>query len=391
MLAPPGAVDSERDVAACRTRRPGQRFRRATKIVIVLTARAERRRARPSGAAGGTQPHRGPRRRSSMIAGSCLANLLSIRGVPEEIAQSAARLIAEDGLDYASAKRKAARQLFGDTRVAGEWLPDNDLIEEELREYIALFQSDTQPDELRRLREAALDWMRRLAEFNPYVTGAVLNGTANAHSDIHLQIFTDNPKDVAIYLLNQNVQYDVSETRHFAGRADVETLSFLWRPRRDMDAIGVHVALYASDDLRGAVKADARARRAGRRRRVARCSKPATRLPNRNDSTMMMKRMLAVALVAAAAIGGGLAAGHWFRGGSADATVWRPPHRAHRPRRPVRQPGRAAVGRGAHRCGRQAGDARVVQGPEGRGEFLGIVVRPVRPGDAGTRRAVASI
>ncbi|HGL6861313.1 TPA: UDP-N-acetylmuramate--alanine ligase, partial [Burkholderia multivorans] len=181
--------------------------------------------------------------------------LVDPRRVREEIAQSAARLIAEDGLDYAGAKRKAARQLLGDTRVAGEWLPDNDLIEEELREYLALFQSDTQPDELRRLREIALDWMRRLAEFNPYVTGAVLNGTANAHSDIHLQTFTDNPKDVAIYLLNQNVQYDVSETRHFAGRGDVETLSFLWRPRRDMDAIGIHVALYASDDLRGAVKA----------------------------------------------------------------------------------------------------------------------------------------
>ncbi|AOI69426.1 hypothetical protein [Burkholderia ubonensis] len=186
--------------------------------------------------------------------------LVDPRRVREEIAQAAARLIAEDGLDYASAKRKAARQLLGDARVAGEWLPDNDQLEEELREYLVLFQSDTQPDELRRLREVALDWMRRLVDFNPYVTGAVLNGTANAHSDIHLQTFTDNPKDVAISLLNQNVQYDVSETRHFAGRGDVETLSFLWRGRRDDEPVGIHVALYASDDLRGAVKADARGR-----------------------------------------------------------------------------------------------------------------------------------
>jgi hypothetical protein len=186
--------------------------------------------------------------------------LLDPRRVREEIAQAAARLIAEDGRDYAGAKRKAARQLLGDTRVAGEWLPDNDLIEEELREYLALFHSDTQPAELRRLREVALDWMARLAEFNPYVTGAVLNGTANAHSDVHLQMFTDNPKEVAIYLLNENVQYDVSETRHFAGRGDVETLSFLWRGRRGAEPVGIHVSLYASDDLRGAVKADARGR-----------------------------------------------------------------------------------------------------------------------------------
>lgn len=56
---------------------------------------------------------------------------------------AAARLIAEEGLDYASAKRKAARQVVGQARVAGEWLPDNDQIEEEIREYQALFQSDT--------------------------------------------------------------------------------------------------------------------------------------------------------------------------------------------------------------------------------------------------------
>lgn len=186
--------------------------------------------------------------------------LVDPRRVREEIAQAAARLIAEDGLDYAGAKRKAARQLLGDSRVANEWLPDNDLIEEELREYLTLFQSDTQPDELRRLREVALDWMRRLADFHPYVTGAVLNGTANANSDIHLQTFSDSQKEVAIHLLNQNIQYDVSETRHFAGRGDVETLSFLWRALRGAEPVGIHVSLYSSDDLRGAVKADARGR-----------------------------------------------------------------------------------------------------------------------------------
>ncbi|KVN14380.1 MULTISPECIES: hypothetical protein [unclassified Burkholderia] len=186
--------------------------------------------------------------------------LLDPRRVRDEIALAAARLIAEDGLDYAGAKRKAARQVLGDSRIAGEWLPDNDQIEEELHEYLALFQSDTQPAELRRLRVIALAWMERLAAFNPYVAGAVLNGTANAHSDIHLQTFCDNHKDLAIYLLNQNIQYDVSETRHFAGRSDVETLSFLWREARGTEPVGIHVALYTSDDLRGAVKADARGR-----------------------------------------------------------------------------------------------------------------------------------
>ncbi|PVX70614.1 hypothetical protein C7402_13763 [Paraburkholderia unamae] len=169
-------------------------------------------------------------------------------------------MIAEDGLDYATAKRKAARQVVGETRIEGTWLPDNDQIEEEIREYQALFQSDSQPAVLRRLREIALEWMQRLEAFNPFLTGAVLNGTAGEHSDIHLQIFCDNSKDVAIWLLNANVQYDVSETRHFAARGLVETLSFMWRPSRAEEPVGIHVALYNTDDLRGAVRADGRGR-----------------------------------------------------------------------------------------------------------------------------------
>ena len=180
--------------------------------------------------------------------------------VREEIAIAAARMIAEDGLDYSTAKRKAARQVVGEARVEGAWLPDNDQIEEEIREYQALFQGESQPAVLRRLREIALDWMRRLEAFNPYLTGAVLNGTAGEHSDIHLQSFCDNPKEVAIYLLNANVQYDVSETRHFAARGYVETLSFLWRASRDDAPVGIHVALYDTDDLRGAVRADGQGR-----------------------------------------------------------------------------------------------------------------------------------
>ncbi|WP_277187005.1 UDP-N-acetylmuramate--alanine ligase [Caballeronia sp. BR00000012568055] len=177
--------------------------------------------------------------------------------VREEIAIAAARMIAEDGLDYATAKRKAARQVVGESKVTGEFLPDNDQIEEEIREYQAIFQSDSQPAVLRRMRETALDWMHKLEAFDPYLTGAVLNGTAGEHSDIHLQCFCDNPKEVAIYLLNANVQYDVSETRHFAGRGYVETLSFLHRVRGE-EPIGVHIALYSADDLRGAVRADGR-------------------------------------------------------------------------------------------------------------------------------------
>ncbi len=132
-----------------------------------------------------------------------------------EIAAAAARMIAEDGADYGNAKRKAARQILGDAKVRGDVLPDNAQIENEVRLYNELFFDDTQPARLLHLRKLALRLMDDLAQFQPYLTGAVLNGTAGEHSDIHLQLFTESAKDVEIFLLNKNINFEVSETRHF--------------------------------------------------------------------------------------------------------------------------------------------------------------------------------
>lgn len=166
-----------------------------------------------------------------------------------EIAASAARLIAEDGVDYGTAKRKAAKQILGNSKVRGDVLPDNALIEDEVRLYNELFFGDTQPARLLHLRNLALRIMQELTTFQPYLTGAVLNGTAGEHSDIYLQLFAESAKDVEIYLLNKGIDFEVSESSHFKGRSEaVETLSFIWQQE------GVHLALYEVDDLRGAVK-----------------------------------------------------------------------------------------------------------------------------------------
>lgn len=166
-----------------------------------------------------------------------------------EIAAAAARLIAEDGADYATAKKKAAKQVLGNAKVRGEIMPDNAQIEDEVRVYNELFFADTQPARLLHLRKLAVRLMDDLARFSPYLTGAVLNGTAGEHSDIHLQLFPESAKDVEIFLLNKNVGFEVSESNHFSGRGDpVETVSFMWNDE------GVHLVLYETDDLRGAVK-----------------------------------------------------------------------------------------------------------------------------------------
>ncbi len=177
-----------------------------------------------------------------------------------QIAAAAARLIAQDGADYGSAKRKAARQLLGDEQPGAHLLPDNAQIEEELRQYQALFHADTQPARLAQLRGTALKVMEALAPFSPYLTGSVLNGTAGEHDDIHLQLFAESAKEVEIYLLNKNVTIDISEAPHFKGPryGPVEVVSFLWGKE------GVHAELYDLDDLRGALKprADGRLLRA---------------------------------------------------------------------------------------------------------------------------------
>ncbi|MES2322966.1 MAG: hypothetical protein V4633_11950 [Pseudomonadota bacterium] len=167
-----------------------------------------------------------------------------------QIAAVAARMIAQDGADYATAKRKAARQVLGEDPPGANLLPDNTEVEEEVRQYHALFSGDVQAARLRDLRCTALQVMDALAGFKPYLTGAVLNGTAGEHDDIHLQLFVDSAKEVQIFLLNKNVNIAISETPHFKGaRFDpVETVSFLWRKE------GVHAQLYELHDLRGALK-----------------------------------------------------------------------------------------------------------------------------------------
>lgn len=129
----------------------------------------------------------------------------------EQLAHQTARLIAEDGLvDFAFAKRKAARQLgAADT----QHLPSNQEIEEALQSYRALYQKDRHPDILYQLREEALAAMQLLEQFHPYLTGSVLNGTAGERSDINLMLFSDDAKAVLLFLLKENLEFDDGEWR----------------------------------------------------------------------------------------------------------------------------------------------------------------------------------
>jgi hypothetical protein len=131
------------------------------------------------------------------------------------IAHLAARLMAEDGIeDYALAKRKAARQAgLPDTRE----LPGNDEIDAALQAYQAIYHAGEHRDRLRALREKAVQAMRELARFQPYLTGSVLNGNAGKYADINLQLFTDNEKAVELYLIDRDIEYQTGQARIYAG------------------------------------------------------------------------------------------------------------------------------------------------------------------------------
>lgn len=155
------------------------------------------------------------------------------------IAAQAARLMAEDGIaDYGLAKRKAARQLGAPETEA---LPNNAEVEAALRAYQAIYQEDEQRERLLEMRRTAVEVMRLLAPFKPYLTGPVLDGTAGRYADIELEAFPDSSKEVEIFLLNKGFRFDQNEPRRGGAEAPECVLTLDW------NGFCVKLALYAPD------------------------------------------------------------------------------------------------------------------------------------------------
>ncbi len=170
-----------------------------------------------------------------------------------EIAAAAARLIVDEGMEYDQAKKRAARD-YG-SRVE---LPDNATVEAAVREHIAIFCADTQPAELRALREVALVWMERLAEFHPHLGGAAWRGTATRLSALRIDLYADDGKAPEIALINAGVDYDVDSLPGGRDRREpVPVLTVASRSHELNDLVTVHLIVNDRDDLRGALKPDA--------------------------------------------------------------------------------------------------------------------------------------
>ncbi|TDM09637.1 MAG: hypothetical protein C4K60_10490 [Ideonella sp. MAG2] len=173
-----------------------------------------------------------------------------------EIAAQAARLVVEEGLDYAAAKRKAARDL-GRRQGRSAEMPSNEAVEDEVWDYLRLFCADTQAQELQHLRFLAAKWMERLADFRPHLGGAVWRGTATKLSPILIDLYVDDPKAAEIAFLNAGVEVD-----SHGGEADdgLGVLTVAEFSRALNDTVTLHFIVHDHDELRGALKPDSRGR-----------------------------------------------------------------------------------------------------------------------------------
>ena len=128
-----------------------------------------------------------------------------------QVADEAARIIQEEGTkDFRSAKAKAVDRLGLSSRIP---LPSNTEVELALAERNRIFRSDSHYLHLLMLRQCALNLMRQLETFRPYLVGSVLMGTATEHASIDLHLFSEPHEAVDSFLNSEGRNYKSMQYR----------------------------------------------------------------------------------------------------------------------------------------------------------------------------------
>jgi hypothetical protein len=141
-------------------------------------------------------------------------------GLRQQLADEAARLMAEHGIqDFALAKRKAAERLG--VRAGEGALPSNAQVQECLVERQRIFEPEVHDRRLAKLRLVAANIMGMLDEFRPKLVGSVLEGTATLTSPIELHVFSDAPEAVAAVLEQRGMRLHDSQRRYRFGRDEL--------------------------------------------------------------------------------------------------------------------------------------------------------------------------
>jgi hypothetical protein len=132
-----------------------------------------------------------------------------------QLAIEAARVMAEQGVkDFLTAKKKAAEKYGVQNGVN---MPKNSEIEQALIEHQRIFQSSSQPQQLKKLREAAVESLTFFDAFRPRLVGSVLRGTAGPHSDVNLHVFT-SPEGFIHFLRQHDIPVEQKQRRYKFGK-----------------------------------------------------------------------------------------------------------------------------------------------------------------------------
>ena len=125
------------------------------------------------------------------------------------VASRAAEIIMEEGVtDYLFAKKKAAKSLG---LLTSDNLPSNNEIDNALKEYQNIFQEQVDSETIVKIKKEALNIMTLFKDFNPHLTGQLLEGLIPKFPKIQINLFTDNLKEVEYILLNKNIAFDIKD------------------------------------------------------------------------------------------------------------------------------------------------------------------------------------
>ncbi len=145
---------------------------------------------------------------------------ISEKSTRQLVAEEAARLIYEEGYrDYRLAKQKAAVRMGASTQ--GKSHPGNEEVEAALHSYISLFAEEEQIPILRHHREIAVEALSFLKDFNPYLTGAALEGTSGPLSAVTLFLTANRAEDVIFFMEEEQIPFQIHDRKvRFGNKQD---------------------------------------------------------------------------------------------------------------------------------------------------------------------------
>ncbi len=127
------------------------------------------------------------------------------QALKQQLATEAARLLCNgDAGDFQQAKQKAAARLCPGLRPP---MPDNRMLEAEIRRYRQLFRATDQQAWQTQLMAEALEAMRFFAVFSPRLIGAIVQGTATQDSTVDLLGYSETPGEIAQFLQQHGIRH----------------------------------------------------------------------------------------------------------------------------------------------------------------------------------------